>query len=47
LQKPPAKTGAETVEKGQENIVYFMGPYNSADISNDYEDANHLVVIHD
>jgi hypothetical protein len=27
--------------------VYFMGPYNSADVSNDYEDANHLLVIHD
>lgn len=27
--------------------MYFMGPYNSADVSNDYEDANHLVIIHD
>ena len=24
-----------------------MGPYNSADIPNDYEEANHLVIIHD
>ena len=45
LLKPTTKT-QDTSEK-EENIVYYMGPYNSADISNDYEDANHLVIIHD
>lgn len=34
-------------DKKVENIVYYMGPYNSADISSDYEEANHLVIVHD